>query len=44
MMNYLPWAMLAGAYLVGSVPFGLLIGKCYGIDIRKVGSCNIGAT
>lgn len=44
MMNYLPWAMLAGAYLIGSIPFGLLIGKCYGIDIRKVGSCNIGAT
>ena len=33
-----------GAYLIGAIPFGLLIGKCYGIDIRKMGSCNIGAT
>ena len=35
---------VAGSYLLGAVPFGLLIGKCYGIDIRKTGSCNIGAT
>ena len=32
------------SYLIGAIPFGLLIGKCYGIDIRKTGSCNIGAT
>lgn len=32
------------AYLFGSIPFGLLIGLSRGIDIRKVGSCNIGAT
>ncbi len=31
-------------YLVGAIPFGLLIGKLKGIDIRKVGSGNIGAT
>jgi glycerol-3-phosphate acyltransferase PlsY len=35
---------LIGAYLMGSIPFGLLIGKMRGIDIRTVGSCNIGAT
>lgn len=32
------------AYLIGSIPFGLLIGKINGIDIRKYGSRNIGAT
>ncbi len=32
------------AYLVGSVPTGFLVGKARGIDIRTVGSGNIGAT
>lgn len=32
------------AYVVGSIPFGLLIGKWHKIDIRKHGSGNIGAT
>ncbi len=32
------------AFLAGSVPFGYLIGKANGIDIRTVGSGNIGAT
>ena len=36
--------VLAGSYLLGSIPFGYLIGRVAGIDIRKVGSCNIGAT
>jgi glycerol-3-phosphate acyltransferase PlsY len=37
---------LAGAlaYLLGSLPFGYLIARCRGIDIRTVGSGNIGAT
>jgi acyl phosphate:glycerol-3-phosphate acyltransferase len=34
----------AVAYLVGSLPTGFLTGKARGIDIRKVGSGNIGAT
>ena len=32
------------AYLVGSIPFGYLIGRAYGKNIRKEGSGNIGAT
>ena len=32
-------------YFVGSIPFGLILAKAYGLgDIRKIGSGNIGAT
>jgi glycerol-3-phosphate acyltransferase PlsY len=37
-------AWLLGAYLIGAIPFGYLIGKSRGIDVRTVGSKNIGAT
>ncbi len=45
-MTVWQWMLLgaAGGYLVGSIPFGYLIGRSRGIDIRKIGSGNIGAT
>ncbi len=33
-----------GAYLLGAVPFGFIIGQMRGVDIRQHGSRNIGAT
>jgi glycerol-3-phosphate acyltransferase PlsY len=33
-----------GAYLLGSIPTGYLVARARGIDIRSVGSGNIGAT
>lgn len=32
------------SYLLGAVPFGFLLGKARGIDVRRVGSGNTGAT
>lgn len=32
------------AYLLGAIPFGLLVAKSRGVDIRSQGSGNIGAT
>lgn len=34
-----------GAYLLGSIPFGIVVSRAFGLgDIRKIGSGNIGAT
>ena len=43
---YMPHWVIAGAiaYFCGSIPFGFLIARVKGIDLRKVGSGNIGAT
>lgn len=38
------WLLPIFAFLLGSIPFGLLIAKSRGINIREHGSGNIGAT
>ena len=37
-------SLLIFGYFLGSIPFGFLISRAKGIDIRKVGSGNIGGT
>lgn len=41
-IEWLAW--IAVAYFAGAVPFGFLIGRMRGVDVRTVGSKNIGAT
>lgn len=36
--------LLVFAFFFGSIPWGYIIGKLKGVDLRKVGSGNIGAT
>jgi glycerol-3-phosphate acyltransferase PlsY len=36
--------LVLGAYLLGSIPFGVVLARAQGVDLRKIGSGNIGAT
>ena len=36
--------LIIGAYLIGSIPFGVIVGRMRGFDPRAVGSGNIGMT
>jgi glycerol-3-phosphate acyltransferase PlsY len=41
------WQLLflfVAAYLLGAIPFGLLVARVKGVDIRRQGSGNVGAT
>lgn len=46
--HMIAWTILAGlvlgAFLLGGIPFGFIAGRMRGIDLRKEGSGNIGAT
>jgi glycerol-3-phosphate acyltransferase PlsY len=49
MTDLLPWwwvhvALLTAAYVLGSIPFSYLVARRKGVDVRTVGSGNVGAT
>ena len=38
------WLVLVASFVVGGVPFGYVLGMLRGVDVRTIGSGNIGAT
>ena len=44
MIVFVGAVMVAGAYLIGSIPVGVLLARQRGIELRSVGSGNVGAT
>lgn len=43
--GWFPIAMIVGGYLLGSIPFGIVVSRCLGaVDPRTAGSRNIGFT
>ncbi len=45
LIDWLPALMAVGGYLLGSIPFGVVVAKCLGtVDPRTAGSRNIGFT
>ena len=43
-MNLQFLILIPSAYLLGSIPFGFMIARAHGKDLREIGSGNIGAT
>jgi len=43
-MTWLYILIVIGAYLLGSIPTGMIIARRMGVNLRRVGSGNIGAT
>ncbi len=39
-----PISLIVGSYVLGALPFSLIVSRIKGIDLRKVGSGNLGAT
>lgn len=40
----LPIVVVLLSYLLGSIPFSYLVARSWGVDVRRVGSGNVGAT
>ena len=43
-MHFFHFLFIVVSYLIGAIPFGLLLSRGRGVDIREQGSKNIGAT